>query len=140
MFGALCMYISARDLSRDDWIEEFIKRKWSSGLFWAVWAAERKKGSGPIMSKFLRWVFQLFVVKKKEKIFWKHCRVRTEKLHRNKVNFFFGGGSIFYGGKTIFLGLKMPLYIHRGQTTWLYCELSVEARKKVLVIHWRSMP
>ena len=32
-----------RDLSRDDWIEEFIKRKWSSGLFWAVGAAEKKK-------------------------------------------------------------------------------------------------
>ena len=31
-----------RDLSRDDWIKEFIKRKWSSGLVWAVGAAEKK--------------------------------------------------------------------------------------------------
>ena len=35
--------IRTRDLSRDDWIKEFIKRKWSSGLVWAVGAAERKK-------------------------------------------------------------------------------------------------
>ena len=32
-----------RDLSRDDWIKEFIKRKSSSGLFWAVGAAEKNK-------------------------------------------------------------------------------------------------
>ena len=31
-----------RDLSRDDWVKEFIKRKWSSGLFYAVKAAEKK--------------------------------------------------------------------------------------------------
>ena len=32
-----------RDLSRDDCIKEFIKRKLNSGLFWAVGAAEKKK-------------------------------------------------------------------------------------------------
>ena len=38
---------NTRDLSRDDWIKEFIKRKWSSGLFWAVGAAEKKKSQLP---------------------------------------------------------------------------------------------
>ena len=33
---------SSRDSSRDGCIKEFIKRKWSSGLFWAVGAAEKK--------------------------------------------------------------------------------------------------
>ena len=69
----------SRDLSRDDWIKEFIKRKWSSGLFWAVGAAAKKKGSGPIMSSFLGCFFQLFVIKKKNiyiyfvnrQVFWK---------------------------------------------------------------------
>jgi hypothetical protein len=32
-----------QDTTRDGWIKEFIKRKLSSGLFWAVWAAEKKK-------------------------------------------------------------------------------------------------
>ena len=54
-----------RDPTRDGYIKEFIKRKWSSGLFWAVGAAKKKKGSGPIMSNFLGCFFQLFVVKKK---------------------------------------------------------------------------
>jgi hypothetical protein len=36
-------FVKIRDLSRDDWIKEFIKRKSSSGLFWAVGAAEKKK-------------------------------------------------------------------------------------------------
>ena len=34
--------LSTRDLSRHDCIKEFIKRKWSSGLLWAVGAAEKK--------------------------------------------------------------------------------------------------
>ena len=33
---------TSRDPTRDGWIKEFIKRKWSSGLFWAVGAAENK--------------------------------------------------------------------------------------------------
>ena len=36
-----------RDSSRDGWIEKFIKRKWSSGLFWAVGAAEKKNSQMP---------------------------------------------------------------------------------------------
>ena len=34
--------LSDRDPTRDGWIEEFIKRKRSSGLFWVVGAAEKK--------------------------------------------------------------------------------------------------
>ena len=36
------MYYVCRDPTRDGWIKEFIKRKWSSGLIWAVGAAEKK--------------------------------------------------------------------------------------------------
>ena len=35
--------IAIRDPTRDGCIKEFIRRKQSSGLFWAVGAAERKK-------------------------------------------------------------------------------------------------
>ena len=49
--------VESRDLSRDDWIEEFIKRKWSSGLVWAVGAAEKKNFPTAIS-------MQLFVGKK----------------------------------------------------------------------------
>ena len=35
-----------RDLSRDNWIKEFIKRTRSFGLFLAVGNAEKKKGLG----------------------------------------------------------------------------------------------
>ena len=37
----------ARDLSRDNWIKEFIKQKWSFGLFWAVGATVKKKSQLP---------------------------------------------------------------------------------------------
>jgi hypothetical protein len=39
----LCKSVETRDLRRDDCIKDFIKRKLSSGLFWAVGAAEKKK-------------------------------------------------------------------------------------------------
>jgi len=40
------------------------------------------------------WFFQLFVGKKK----WKHCSIRTVKLHRKKVKkiYFWGKFFIFY--------------------------------------------
>ena len=86
------------DFNTDECIGEFIKREWTYGLFWAGGAAEKKKGSGPIMSNFLGWVFQLFVAKKKKKKNWKHCSVRTEKLHWKKVkkNKFFLGKFLFF--------------------------------------------
>ena len=36
-------FIKITDFRPDGWIEEFIKRKWGSGLFWTVGAAEKKK-------------------------------------------------------------------------------------------------
>ena len=55
--------------------------------FWAVGCGLGcgKKGSG-LMSNLWGRFFQVFVGKKKK--IWKHCSVRTEKLHRKKVNFF----------------------------------------------------
>ena len=35
--------IKTRDPTNDGWIKEFMKRKLSSRLFWAVWPAEKKK-------------------------------------------------------------------------------------------------
>ena len=49
--------VGGRDATRDGWIKEFIKRKWSSGLFRAVWDAEKKKL--PQVCNFLGWFFQL---------------------------------------------------------------------------------
>ena len=50
--------VKTRDLSRDNCINEFIKRNWSSGLFWAVGAAEKKTPN------FLKCFFNVFKVKK----------------------------------------------------------------------------
>ena len=56
----LALSCKTRDSSRDGWIEKNIKRKWSSGLFWAGGAAEKKP---PNCHKcdFLGWFFQIFV-------------------------------------------------------------------------------
>jgi hypothetical protein len=40
------------DPTRDGWIKEFIKRKWSSGLFWAV-RLQRKKTTDFLGGVFL---------------------------------------------------------------------------------------
>ena len=39
----LAVMYKIRDPTRDGWIKEFIKQKWSSGLYWAVGGAEKKK-------------------------------------------------------------------------------------------------
>ena len=63
-------------------------------------------------------IFQLFVGKKKKNFFWKHCSVRTEKLHRKKVKKIFLGGKNFFRVKNqFFLGLILfwnKSLIHRG--------------------------
>ena len=63
-----------------------------------------KKGSGPILSNFLGWFFQLFMGKKKNLFeFFLHCSVRTEKLHKIKLKFFKSFfGKILYLRKTSF--------------------------------------
>ena len=53
-----------RDPTRDGWIiKEFIKRKWSSELIWAVGAAENKPPNCHKYATFLGAFFQLFVGK-----------------------------------------------------------------------------
>ena len=79
-----CTY---RDLSRDDWIKEFIKRKWSSGLFWAVGAAEKKKLPTAISMQLLEVVFSTFCGQKNIfKFFQKYFSIRTKKLHNIKLS------------------------------------------------------
>ena len=74
------------------------------------------------MSNFWGRFFQLFVVKKKKKKIWKHCSVRTEKLHRKKVKkkYFFFWEEFFFLEKPFFLGLK----IRRGPNAILSLLLS----------------
>ena len=67
-----------RDLSRDDCIKEFIKGKWSSGLFWAVGAAEKKPPN------VLGWFFQLFVGKKNNFNFPKYILASALKSYMTK--------------------------------------------------------
>ena len=61
------------------------------------------KGLGRLWATFEGGFFNFLWAKKKKKIFWKHCSVRTEKLHRKKVkkNIFFLG-RIYFFRKTIF--------------------------------------
>ena len=76
------------DKRTDVWSRDFIIWKINSGL-WAVVSAELwNKGFGPIMSNFWGQFFKVFMDKKlcNLKFFWKYFRVRTEKLHRIKVN------------------------------------------------------
>ena len=49
-----------------------------------------------------------FCGQKKKKIFWKHCSVRTEKLHRKKVkkNYFFLWEEIFFSENPVFFRAK----------------------------------
>ena len=47
IFFVYAGFVSSRDPTRDGWIKEFIKRKWSSGLFWAGGAAEKKNDQLP---------------------------------------------------------------------------------------------
>ena len=59
------------------------------------------------MSNFWGRFFQLFVGKKK-KMIWKHCNVRTEKLHRKKVKKnFFCRKTIFFRAKNSTVGNRL---------------------------------
>ena len=55
----VAQWLVNRDPTRDGWIKEFIKRKWSSGLFWAVGAAEKKNLPTAISMQLFE-VFQEF--------------------------------------------------------------------------------
>ena len=97
------------------------------GLLAVAWAGLWNKMFGPIMSNFWGRFFQLFVGKKKKNFFWKHCSVRTEKLHRKKVKFFifFFGKNFFFQKNQFFLGLKIWVYILRPSdqpSVSFYCD------------------
>ena len=53
-----------RDPTRDGWIKEFIKRKWSSGLFWAVGLQRKKTPNCHKDATFWGGFFYFFVGKK----------------------------------------------------------------------------
>ena len=55
--------------TRDGWIKEFIKRKRSSGLFWAVGAAEQKNLPTAISMQLFGVFFSTFCGQKKFKTF-----------------------------------------------------------------------
>ena len=69
------VYYAARDPTRDGWIKEFIKRKWSSGLFWAVRAAERKT------LNFWGGIFNFLWAKNNWFFKKKYPSIRIEKLY-----------------------------------------------------------
>ena len=55
------MHINAsRDSTQGGWRKEFIKQKLTSGLFWAVGAAERKKLVTAISMQLFEVVFSTF--------------------------------------------------------------------------------
>ena len=71
----LLLCIRSRDSSRDGCIKKCIKGKWSSGLFWAGGAAEKKKLPIAISMQLLGVVFstfwvQNFFLKNWKKKFW----------------------------------------------------------------------
>ena len=99
--------LETTDKRTDTWWDIFMiwKIDFGCGLGWAVgkkvWAD---------YEQLLREVFSTFCVQKRKKI-WKHCSVRTEKLHRKKVKIFFifFGKNFFFQKNQFFLGLKIPL-------------------------------
>ena len=58
--------VKVRDPTRDGWIKEFIKRKWNSGLVWAVGAVEKKTPNYHKYATFMGGFFN-FCKAKKEK-------------------------------------------------------------------------
>ena len=108
-------------------------KKISPVLFIHSWfgqlrAVREKKWTRVFLRNFLGWFFQLFVVKNKNKI-WKHCSVRTEKLHRKKVNFFYFFWENFYFYFLVFFLYRLILFwnksvIHRGPDSMVSSSVS----------------
>ena len=94
------------------------------------------------MSNFLGRFFQVFVVKKN----WKHCSVRTEKLHRKKVKIYIFFGKYFFRGKNqFFLGLILfwnKSIIHRGPYSIVSVKVSAAewCRVDMYVLHLGLLP
>ena len=77
------VYATPRDPTRDGWMKEFIKRKRSSGLFWAVGAAEKKQKTTLNCHNYTTFEgdFFYFLWTKIDSTFFKYPSIRTEKLH-----------------------------------------------------------
>ena len=83
--------------------------------FWAVLGSRgcrENKGSGPIMSNFLGWFFQLFVVKKKIKKFENIVASALKScIEKSLKKIFWGGKNLFFLGLILFWNKSV---IHRG--------------------------
>ena len=100
-------YILSTDKRTDVWSRDFIIWKINSGLWAVVWDGLWNKRVWANYEQLLRPVFQSFYGQKTNLIFfWKYIRVRTEKLHRIKVDKNIWKVS-FMGEKQVFLGLKI---------------------------------
>ena len=105
------------DKRTDVWSRDFMIWRINFGLWAVAWAGLWEKRVWAVYEQLLRHFFgvNFFSI-----FFWKHHRVRTEKLHWKKVKkkcLFFGIFSL--QKNNIFLGLKMPLSVQwdREQTT-----------------------
>ena len=78
--------VTSRDPTRDGWIKEFIKWKWSSGLFWAVSRGSREK-KPPNCHKYATFWggFFNFLWEKNKKIIFAHKKLKNhpKKLQTN---------------------------------------------------------
>ena len=126
----------------DAWWDIFMIWKIDFWLLAVAWAGLWEKRFGPIMSNFWGRFFQLFVVKKKIlKIFWKHCSVRTEKLHRKKVKkniifleeFFFSEKPVFFRAK---IWVEFECKYMKVGTRHLFSYLCFISYSKVKWIEW----
>ena len=76
-----------RDPIRDGWIKEFIKPKWSSGLFWTVQAAEKKNLPTAISTQHFEALFSTFCWQKNIfKFFYRNSSICIKKLHNIKLS------------------------------------------------------
>jgi hypothetical protein len=104
----LCKRVSSTEKRTDVWSRDFIIWKINSGLWAVVWAGLWNKRVGADYEQLFRSVFLSFYGQKINlNFFWKYFRVRTQKLHRIKVNksqkkF----GQYFLWGKTSFFRAK----------------------------------
>ena len=70
MIDVIHGYVVSRDPTQDGWIEKFIKRKWNSGLFLAVGAAEKRNPNCHKYATFEVGVFMFSLPKKHVKFFF----------------------------------------------------------------------
>ena len=86
------MHSKPKYSTTDHWIQKSIKRIFSSGLFWAVGAAEKKNCHkyATFEVSFLYFHGQIFF------FFFEYCSLRIKKLHSIEGIFFFKLESILF--------------------------------------------